>query len=215
MKKILFFAIVMMATIGVSAQHVKKVDLKLVEYEMDSLRKDHANNPTALLGELELIQHQQKTDAQTLKQLDKELKQEIVYAKSLTKYVKSADSGLKTILKSYEQELKSLKKMRNIASDEQAQMRKLDLVACPQRDQFIQQLHDEVSDLGSQIATVQNRINAVQKEMANITRLQNDLNVLEAEIKAKTQQIKSLNAMQKEREKQIQAEIKIAKVSIK
>ena len=105
--------------------------------------------------------------------------------------------------------------MRDVASDQQAVIRKLDLVKDKQKEEFIKSLGEQSTRYSNQISESQNELSFIKKQMGEIETLQNQLKTLDQEIKTKEGQLKNLEAAQKENSKQIATEIKIAKDMVK
>ncbi|MBO7501834.1 MAG: hypothetical protein J6T32_01305 [Paludibacteraceae bacterium] len=215
MKKVLTLAAIMIAAISANAQHVNPINFELTKFQLDSLRAKYVNDPANLLIQLQGIDDAQKRDANTLKDLQKELKQEKQYAKNLATYAKAAAGNYKQLQKNEESNQKSIKKMRDVASDQQAVIRKLDLVKDKQKEEFIKSLGEQSTRYSNQISESQNELSFIKKQMGEIETLQNQLKTLDQEIKTKEGQLKNLEAAQKENSKQIATEIKIAKDMVK
>lgn len=215
MKKVLTLAAILIAAISASAQHVNPINFELTKFQLDSLRAKYVNDPANLLIQLQGIDDAQKRDANTLKDLQKELKQEKQYAKNLATYAKAAASNYKQLQKNEESNQKSIKKMRDVASDQQAVIRKLDLVKDKQKEEFIKSLGEQSTRYSNQISESQNELSFIKKQIGEIETLQNQLKTLDQEIKTKEGQLKNLEAAQKENSKQIATEIKIAKDMVK
>jgi len=215
MKKVLTLAAILIAAISANAQHVNPINLKLTTYQLDSLRAQYVNAPAGLLIQLQSIDDAQKRDANTLKDLQKELKQEKQYSKYLTTYAKTASNNYKQLQKNFENSQKSIRKMRDVAGDQQALIRKLDLGSQSQKDKFITFLGDQSTHWSNKINESQEEVNFIKKQIGDIETLQSNIKTLDLEIKNKEEQLKALNAQQKENTKQIATEIKIAKDMVK
>ena len=97
MKKVMLFAAAMLAAISLSAQSVTPISMKLTEYKLDSLRVEHANHPEALLAALLQIEVAQKQDADELKNLQKQLKDEKAFSKERASLLKESDKAMKSL----------------------------------------------------------------------------------------------------------------------
>jgi len=215
MKKTLLLVAVTTIALGMNAQHVSKVDIQLTKYNIDSLHTAYVNNPTGILLQLEIIKDAQEVDAQKLKDVNKELNQEKDYAKSLDKYVSSAISNCKSTKKNFESNKKNLQKMRDVAADQQAKIRKLDLVQDPQKETYIKQFNDQANRWSNQLKSSDDEVSYLDQQINELEGMKTKIESLENEIKAKEEQIKQLETSHKENKKQVAEEVKIAKAAKK
>ena len=215
MKKMLTFAAALLAAVAMNAQHVTPLDTLTTSIQMDSLRVMYATNAAGMLVELNALQASIEADAKMLKDAEKQLKEEASYAKSLAQYMKTSQSVLSALEKSYNAALKSLQQQHGAIDELLSDMHKLNTIEDNHKDSLEKDLHIQNRQVAECINNATNRLKAITAQNKNILDQQNALTIYEQEIKNKEAELKALQEKHKVNKDAIKNEIKAAKAAVK
>ena len=210
MKKTIILAFLAMLTVSLSAQHVTPLNIKLTEFNFDSLRSQYQGQ--SYLLELQRLENLMKDDAKKLKDIQNQLKAEKDFQKQMMSYVDAAEKSFKNLQDYSQKELDELAKIKENADK---QLRLINSSSSQlneeTREKALDQLQGQRRGLDGAINATSNRQTQLANHPVQLQQMRNDLNVYNSEIINKEADIKQLEALLKNNRESIKAEMKIVK----
>lgn len=215
MKKVMLFAAAMVAAISLSAQSVTPISMKLTEYKLDSLRVEHANHPEALLAALLQIEVAQKQDADELKNLQKQLKDEKAFSKERASLLKESNKAMKSLQKNAQNSHKTLTSLRNRMEKSYRTIQKQSMLDAELKETTINSIMDHKDLIEKDIDVASSQINGFSKQESTIANNLANLTNFDAAVASKEVEYKNLETKHKANVAEIKAQIKAAKEAVK
>lgn len=215
MKKVMLLAAVIVAALSINAQHVVPVSLNLTEYKLDSLRVQYVNDPVGYLAQLQQVEIAQKQDADELKSLQKQLKDEKNFAKERAGLLKDADKVLKQLEKDTQSSNKALISLRNGMEKSHRSIQKQSLVNQDAKETTTASISEYKALVEQEIHASSARLTQISKVKSSVASAHTGLESFNAEVASKEAKIKELEAKQKANVAEIKAQIKAAKEAVK
>ena len=215
MKKSILALAVLAMSMGLSAQHVSPLNIELVQFSLDSMRTQYANNLAMYKSELQRIQDVQDANKKALSDAAKELKDEKIHAKDVAAYLKQKESTYTSLLKLYISEQDKLCDMRETIEKQTTRIQKTTRLTSETRDNNRKELEAEKSNIERSIKEVEGRLKNIAKIIEKLPDEQEALAAFNLEIQNKETDLKQLQATQKTNASTIKAELKTVKAAIK
>lgn len=209
MKKTIILALFAMLTVSLSAQHVTPLNIKLTEFNFDSLRSQYQGQ--SYLLELQRLENLMKDDAKKLKDIQNQLKAEKDFQKQMMSYVDAAEKSFKNLQDYSQKELDELAKIKENADKQLRLINSSSLLNEETREKALDQLQGQRRGLDGAINATSNRQTQLANHPVQLQQMRNDLNVYNSEIINKEADIKQLEALLKNNRESIKAEMKIVK----
>ncbi len=209
MKKTIILALLAMLTVSLSAQHVTPLNIKLTEFNFDSLRSQYQGQ--SYLLELQRLENLMKDDAKKLKDIQNQLKAEKDFQKQMMSYVDAAEKSFKNLQDYSQKELDELAKIKENADKQLRLINSSSLLNEETREKALDQLQGQRRGLDGAINATSNRQTQLANHPVQLQQMRNDLNVYNSEIINKEADIKQLEALLKNNRESIKAEMKIVK----
>lgn len=209
MKKTIILALLAMLTVSLSAQHVTPLNIKLTEFNFDSLRSQYQGQSYML--ELQRLENLMKDDAKKLKDIQNQLKTEKDFQKQMMSYVDAAEKSFKNLQDYSQKELDELAKIKENADKQLRMINSSSLLNEETREKALDQLQGQRRGLDGAINATSNRQTQLANHPVQLQQMRNDLNVYNSEIINKEADIKQLEALLKNNRESIKAEMKIVK----
>ena len=209
MKKTIILALLAMLTVSLSAQHVTPLNIKLTEFNFDSLRSQYQGQ--SYLLELQRLENLMKDDAKKLKDIQNQLKTEKDFQKQMMSYVDAAEKSFKNLQDYSQKELDELAKIKENADKQLRMINSSSLLNEETREKALDQLQGQRRGLDGAINATSNRQTQLANHPVQRQQMRNDLNVYNSEIINKEADIKQLEALLKNNRESIKAEMKIVK----
>lgn len=209
MKKTIILALLAMLTVSLSAQHVTPLNIKLTEFNFDSLRSQYQGQ--SYLLELQRLENLMKDDAKKLKDIQNQLKTEKDFQKQMMSYVDAAEKSFKNLQDYSQKELDELAKIKENADKQLRMINSSSLLNEETREKALDQLQGQRRGLDGAINATSNRQTQLANHPVQLQQMRNDLNVYNSEIINKEADIKQLEALLKNNRESIKAEMKIVK----
>ena len=214
--KRLFIAFALVAfSLGMSAQHVNPLTIKLAEFNLDSMRTAYVNQTELYSTELQHIVLLQETNTKAIKEAWKELKDEKAHAKNVAACLKEVNSSVNGLEKSVEKEIDVIKKMVKTIEKQQKEIRDLKKLNAETRDAYNEYLLGEKRYLEQMLDELNVRQKNLNDALNGAQSLQTALDAYNLEIQQKELDLKQLEATSKTRIDAIKAEQKIVKAMLK
>lgn len=215
MKKSILALAVLAMSMGLSAQHVSPLNIELVQFSLDSMRTQYANNLAMYKSELQRIQDVQDANKKALSDAAKELKDEKIHAKDVAAYLKQKESTYTSLQKLYNSEQDKLCDMRETIEKQTTRIQKTTRLTSETRDNNRKELEAEKSNIERSIKEVEGRLKNIAKIIEKLPDEQEALAAFNLEIQNKETDLKQLQATQKTNASTIKAELKTVKAAIK
>jgi len=215
MKKSILALAVLAMSMGLSAQHVSPLNIELVQFSLDSMRTQYANNLAMYKSELQRIQDVQDANKKALSDAAKELKDEKIHAKDVAAYLKQKESTYTSLQKLYNSEQDKLCDMRETIEKQTTRIQKTTRLTSETRDNNRKELEAEKSNIERSIKEVEGRLKNIAKIIEKLPDEQEALAAFNLEIQNKETDLKQLQATQKTNVSTIKAELKTVKAAIK
>lgn len=215
MKKSILALAVLAMSMGLSAQHVSPLNIELVQFSLDSMRTQYANNLAMYKSELQRIQDVQDANKKALSDAAKELKDEKIHAKDVAAYLKQKESTYTALQKLYNSEQDKLCDMRETIEKQTTRIQKTTRLTSETRDNNRKELEAEKSNIERSIKEVEGRLKNIAKIIEKLPDEQEALAAFNLEIQNKETDLKQLQATQKTNVSTIKAELKTVKAAIK
>lgn len=215
MKKSILALAVLALSMGLSAQHVSPLNIELVQFSLDSMRIQYANNLAMYKSELQRIQDIQDANKKALSDAAKELKDEKIHAKDVAAYLKQKESTYNTLQKLYNSEQDKLCDMRETVEKQTTRIQKTTRLNSETRDNNRRDLEVEKNNIERSIKEVEIRLKNIAKIIEKLPDEQEALTAFNLEIQNKETDLKQLQATQKTNVNTIKAELKTVKAAIK
>lgn len=209
MKKTIILALLAMLTVSLSAQHVTPLNIKLTEFNFDSLRSQYQGQ--SYLLELQRLENLMKDDAKKLKDIQNQLKTEKDFQKQMMNYVDAAEKSFKNLQDYSQKELDELAKIKENADKQLRMINSSSQLNEETREKALDQLQGQRRGLDGAINATSNRQTQLANHPVQLQQMRNDLNVYNSEIINKEADIKQLEALLKNNRESIKAEMKIVK----
>jgi len=215
MKRV-FFALALVAfSLGMSAQHVNPLNIKLAEFNLDSMRMQYVNQTELYHTELQHIILLQEADTKAIKEAWKELKDEKAHAKDVAACLKEVNSSVSNLEKSAQKEIDVIKSMIKTIEKQQKNLRALQKLNSDTRDAYNEYLVGEKQYLDNMLDELTARQKNLSDALNGAQVLQSNLDAFNLEIQQKELDLKQLEATCKARVETIKAEQKIVKAMLK
>jgi chromosome segregation ATPase len=215
MKRV-FFALALVAfSLGMSAQHVNPLNIKLAEFNLDSMRTQYVNQTEMYSTELQHIVLLQDADTKAIKEAWKELKDEKAHAKNVAACLKEVNSSVNNLEKSAQKEIDVIKNMIKTIEKQQKSLRELKKLSVDTRDAYNDYLVGEKQYLDNMLDELTARQKNLSDALNGAQSLQTSLDAYNLEIQQKELDLKQLEATCKARVETIKAEQKIVKAMLK
>ena len=214
--KRLFIAFALVAfSLGMSAQHVNPLTIKLAEFNLDSMRTAYVNQTELYSTELQHIVLLQETNTKAIKEAWKELKDEKAHAKNVAACLKEVNSSVNNLEKSAQKEIDVIKNMIKTIEKQQKSLRELKKLSVDTRDAYNDYLVGEKQYLDNMLDELTARQKNLSDALNGAQSLQTSLDAYNLEIQQKELDLKQLEATCKARVETIKAEQKIVKAMLK
>lgn len=214
MKKIALIAIATIAFGMANAQHVSPISFNLVEYNLDTLRAQFPDAANYYV-EINNLKDRIATDANALKVVEKELKDEKAHLKNLNTFVKERTKQLGALEKLYTTEIKQLEAYQKTLNNQKKNVQNTTKIEQQSRMDFIQNMNDRadnatiaLNDCNARLAKIQAEREIMKEVVINVAGYDN-------EIQHKELNFKNMSAQNKEQAGIIKAEEKLAKAAAK
>lgn len=216
MKKLFVLAGAAMLVLTMTAQHVTPLNITAVSVRLDTLRTSYGTDMVAYQVQLQrILDSDLKTNDEALKQARKQLNEEKAYSKCIADYVKDASKVLKTVEKNCNEEIKDLTDLQNTIDKQTVTANKLTLITHDSKPKFIAHMEVERKELGTERQNIQNKLEIIKKQQAQVKRIQDGLDIFNVEITNKENDLKLKESQYKDTEKAVKEEIKNVKAEIK
>jgi len=202
-------------SLGMSAQHVNPLNIKLAEFNLDSMRMQYVNQTELYHTELQHIILLQEADTKAIKEAWKELKDEKAHAKDVAACLKEVNSSVSNLEKSAQKEIDVIKSMIKTIEKQQKNLRALQKLNSDTRDAYNEYLVGEKQYLDNMLDELTARQKNLSDALNGAQVLQSNLDAFNLEIQQKELDLKQLEATCKARVETIKAEQKIVKAMLK
>ena len=209
MKKTFFFALFAMLTLSLSAQHVTPLNLRMTEFNLDTLRSLYQGQ--SYLLELERLDKLMKDDAKALKDAQNQLKTEKDFQKQMMAYVDKAEASFKNLQSLSQKELDELAKIKENADKQLRFINSTSQLSEETREKALDQLQNQRRGLDGAINATTNRQSQLANHPVQLQQMRTDLMVYSNEIINKETDIKQMEASLKQRRDIIKTEMKNVK----
>lgn len=215
MKKSILVLAALAMSLGLSAQHVTKLNIELVSITLDSMRTQYADNLPMYKSELQRIQEVQDAYKKDLNNAAKELKEEKSYAKDVAAYLKQKESTYTTLQKLYTNEQDKLTDMRDAIEKQVSRIQKANRLNSETRDDSRKELDIEKTNIERSLKEVELRLKSISKVIEGLPAEQAALTTFNVEIQQKENDLKQLQATQKTNVNTLKTELKTVKAAQK
>jgi len=209
MKKSIFLALFAMLSVSLSAQHVTPLNIRITDFNFDSLRAQYQGQ--SYLLELERLEKLMKDDAKKLKDVQGQLKAEKDFQKQMMAYVDKAEASFKNLQTLSQKELDELAKIKENADKQLRAINSTSLLNEETREKALDQLQNQRRGLDGAINATTNRQTQLANHPMQLQQMRTDLMVYSNEIINKEADIKQLETSLKNKREAIKAEVKNVK----
>ena len=209
MKKSIFLALFAMLSVSLSAQHVTPLNIRITDFNFDSLRAQYQGQ--SYLLELERLEKLMKDDAKKLKDVQGQLKAEKDFQKQMMAYVDKAEASFKNLQTLSQKELDELAKIKENADKQLRAINNTSLLNEETREKALDQLQNQRRGLDGAINATTNRQTQLANHPMQLQQMRTDLMVYSNEIINKEADIKQLETSLKNKREAIKAEVKNVK----
>ena len=210
MKKIFVMAFLALG-LSAMAQHVAPLTIEIADPQVDSLRAKYLTEPAMYRAALEAVSLDLTKNGEQIKAAKEELKDEQNHAKEMDGSLKEALKMTAELKKVYDNEEVALKAMQKTIEKQQRKLasnRRLNKTA---RENYAQMLEKQQKELGYSLREVAERQHSVSDLETSIQNWQTSLQYFVQEAMLKEGEIARLEALCKQRQAEVNAELKAAK----
>ncbi len=208
MKKIILFAMMLMLTVTLSAQHVTPISITLTKVHPESLRAQYKDQPQAYLIELRRLDDLLKSDTKALKDADLQLKAEKEFHKQMNVYVDKAEASFKNLQSISQKELDEMNKLKENVDGQLRAINSTSLLNTESRTKASKMLQVQRHELDSTINAAMKYQTELTDRLSELHKTRTDLMVLNSELINKETDLKQLENTLKHRRDIIKEEIK-------